>query len=101
MFARLKTFLGSKPETGGRQSTVKLKLHGRAGYLTYSEPGRHVQMDVEISGAPEYDLLVEFAECTKAWTSPEGESITVEKRDEIFTAVKLWAEKDKHRCHWY
>jgi hypothetical protein len=76
---------------------VALHMRGRDGRLTYAEGGRTASAYAEISGAPEYALLVRSADMS-SWS--DGEAISAADHDRIMAAFKCWAVRERVAVEW-
>ena len=74
--------------------TVSLKMNGPGGLLTYRSSGRVAKLSVEISGNPEYDILLHLDDLGE-WAEPRGTTITREDEDTILRAILTWEQKQK------
>lgn len=79
------------------ESTVELTINGRDGELKYKNGNKHISAYVELSGTPEYDLLVSNKDISK-WSN--GASVTGQEKERILKAFKEWASKTNTRCQW-
>jgi len=73
-----------------------LEMKGRSGYIVYHEENRLLNIYVEVSGAPEYDLVAGY-ESFEFWSEPEKEPIDEKRRLEIIEKTKAWAESQRIR----
>lgn len=71
--------------------------NGRCGHLRYHEDHRYADAYYELSGAPEYDLLV-WVNDMRTWS--DGTQITKEEMATIHNAYKEWAIKHNIKCEW-
>jgi len=63
------------------------KADGRSGYVYYREGERVLEIYWEMSGVPEYDILISLSEI-RNWTTPEAVLIPSDKRDQIISGLK-------------
>jgi len=77
--------------------TVSLNITGRNGELSYLDKTRSVSVYVEISGSPDYDLLVSTDQLDY-WSN--GEPITSDEKHTILDSFDLWAKSEKVKCQW-
>lgn len=69
------------------------KASGRCGYIYFKEAGRLIEFNWEMSGAPEYDILL-WPEDVKEWILPERMPVPEEKQRTILLALKAWLRKE-------
>ena len=69
---------------------------GRAGYIYFKEDGRMIEFDCEMSGVPEYDILL-WPGSVKEWHYPEKSLIPEARQTEILEGLKIWLRKQKLR----
>ncbi len=77
--------------------SVNLNISGRNGELTYLDKTRSASVYVEISGIPNYDLLVS-TEQLSYWSN--GEVITLDEKHMILESFDLWAKSENIKCQW-
>ena len=82
---------------GIEQSPVTEIRNGRCGELRYQSAGKYAGAYYEISGVPEFDLLVWLAEM-QSWS--DGSPITPEENTTIVSAFKAWASQQRVTCQW-
>jgi hypothetical protein len=80
-----------------RTGPVSLVRNERCGELRYSQGERHASAYYEISGVPEYDLLV-WLEDMQTWST--GERITEQERADIRAAFEAWAVRSRKAVQW-
>jgi len=71
--------------------------NGRCGELRYQGTGKYADAYYEISGTPEFDLLVWLPDM-KSWS--DGSSITPEERVIIQSAFQAWAKRQRVVHQW-
>src|SRR5690606_6024417 len=76
---------------------VELRMSGRSGALVYVEGAREAAVYVEVSGVPEYDLLV-WADRLGRWST--GEALTEAERARALDAYRAWARREGVTCQW-
>ena len=76
---------------------VKDIKSGRCGHLRFLEENRYADTYYELSGVPEFDLLV-WVKDLKQWSN--GNPITEEEKIIIFSALQEWANKKNVKCEW-
>jgi len=72
-------------------------MSGRSGALVYVEGTREAAVYVEVSGVPEYDLLV-WADRLGRWST--GEALTEAERARALDAYRAWARREGVTCQW-
>jgi hypothetical protein len=63
------------------------KGDGRSGFVYYREGDQILEIYWEMSGVPQYDVLISLSEVQK-WTSPDGLPIPSQKKDQIVSGLK-------------
>lgn len=63
------------------------KADGRSGFVYYREGDQILEIYWEMSGVPQYDILISLSEI-RNWTTPERTAIPGEKRDQIISGLK-------------
>jgi hypothetical protein len=63
------------------------KPDGRSGIVYYKEDAQILEIEWEMSGVRQFDILV-FLEGIQNWTRSEGEPIPLEKKEQILTGLK-------------
>lgn len=71
------------------QNGFHLKSQGRAGTIYYIDNGKVLEIDYEISGVPQYDLLPYF-DNIETWAIPNGEPLQAEQKAEIRQQLLEW-----------
>ena len=71
-----------------------IKYHGRAGLIYYIENGRVLEIDFEMSGVPQYDLLLYF-DTLKGWTIPKNEPFAFKQQSEIKERLLDWLKSKR------
>ena len=69
------------------------KSSGRCGYIYFKEAGRLIEFNWEMSGVPQYDVLL-WPEEVKEWIYPERVAVPEEKQRTILLALKTWLGKE-------
>ena len=72
-------------------------MSGRSGALVYVEGTREASAYVEVSGVPEYALLV-WASRIERWST--GEALTEAERARVLDAYRAWARREGVACQW-
>jgi hypothetical protein len=65
------------------------KAEGRSGFVYYREGDHVLEIYWEMSGVPQYDILIAPLEITK-WTSPGDQTIPPEKRQQIVDGLRTY-----------
>lgn len=82
---------------GIKKSLVTDIRNGRSGKLQYRGDGKFAVAYYEVSGVPEYDILVWFS-AMKSWS--DGTVIAPEEKQIILSEFEAWAKRNKTRCQW-
>jgi hypothetical protein len=69
---------------------------GRSGSILYRREARILELYWEMSGVPEYDILL-WLEDARTWTHPEKEKIEPDERAQIVKELEVWLWKKKIR----
>jgi hypothetical protein len=77
-----------------------LKRRGREGSLYYRESDRILELNFEISGTPEQDILVSVAGFEK-WILPATEDVAPEAQSSIRRAAEDWLEQHSTRAMFW
>lgn len=80
-----------------KNEPVRLVKNGRCGEIRYCAGTRCAALYYELSGDPEVDFLVWFADM-KRWS--DGAAITTEERATIRTAIEDWARRRRKSIEW-
>jgi hypothetical protein len=72
-------------------------LSGQCGTISYCEPGKSLEVYWELSGAPQYDILVAPVDLTH-WRTPADEAIPRIKQREIFAKLRRWLQSQGKRA---
>jgi hypothetical protein len=75
-----------------KKEDFQFDSYGRAGNIIYREGQKTCKIEFEISGVPEYHLLLYFDALT-SWDTPEQIPITGEERQFIRTKLENWLIK--------
>ena len=70
-----------------------LKPEGRSGTIYYVENGMLCEMDIEISGAKQFDILIYFDGLSE-WILPKKQLLNQDEKTQILERLKLWLEKE-------
>jgi len=71
---------------------VTLKMNGRYGALYYKKDFSYIDIYVELSGVPQYQLLIWFKDISH-WTYPSYREITQEEKSLIKEEIIIYLEK--------
>ena len=77
---------------------IQFESYGRTGVLRYIEGGRAVEVDWEISGVGEYDILL--ANRGLRYWKGEDVAIPIEKRLGILKVFREWMQSNNMRSDW-
>lgn len=69
---------------------------GRSGAVFYKRDERILELYWEMSGVPEYDILLSTEEI-RFWKYPQEEKIENPERDQIVRSLELWLRKENLR----
>ena len=69
---------------------------GRSGSIFYKRGPRILELYWEMSGVPQYDILL-WIEDSYFWTHPQKEKIDEAERNQIIADLELWLWKKKIR----
>jgi hypothetical protein len=73
-----------------------IKSHGRGGMIYYIDNGRVLEIDFEMSGVPQYDLLLYF-DALKCWTIPKDEPFSFREQPGIKERLLEWLKSKQIR----
>ena len=73
------------------------KPNGRAGTIYYVEKGKVCELDYEISGVKEFDILIYFDQLTE-WILPEIETLSLIDKQRIKLELQNWLDSKKIRA---
>ena len=71
-----------------------IKYHGRAGMIYYVDNGKVLEIDFEMSGVPQYDLLPYF-DNLKSWTIPKNEPFASKEQSAIKDKFLEWLKSKR------
>ncbi|AEW00139.1 hypothetical protein Niako_3845 [Niastella koreensis GR20-10] len=72
-----------------KQDGFYLKSYGRAGTIYYIDNGRVLEISFEMSGVPQYDLLL-FFDNIETWSIPKGEPLNMNDKTKIREQLLEW-----------
>lgn len=70
---------------------------GRAGFIYYREHGKILELMWEMSGVPEYDILLNTFGL-RSWVWPEKQPVSEEDRVRIRAALVEWLARANYRA---
>jgi len=71
-----------------------IKYHGRGGMIYYVDNGKVLEIDFEMSGIPQYDLLPYF-DNLKGWAIPKNEPFAFKEQSAIKEKLLEWLKNKK------
>jgi hypothetical protein len=71
-----------------------IKYHGRAGMIYYVDNGNVLEIEFEMSGVPQYDLLLYF-DNLKGWTIPKNEPFAFKEQSVIKEKLLEWLKNKR------
>jgi hypothetical protein len=71
------------------KNTFLLKSSGRSGTIAFEKGGHNLDICWEMSGSPEYDILLAPIDLQK-WNKPIGKDIPRAEQFEILNELRLW-----------
>jgi len=74
-----------------------IESKGRAGTIYYVENKKVLKIDLEVSGVPQFDILVYFDNIV-SWTLPVAQELTNKEKSEIRIKLIDWLHKKKIRA---
>jgi hypothetical protein len=74
-----------------------IKSKGRAGTIYYVENKKVLEIDLEVSGVPQFDILVYFDNVNN-WTLPDDQELTNKEKSEIRIKLIDWLKAKKIRA---
>lgn len=79
-----------------KQNGFHLKSQGRDGTIYYVNNGKLLEIYFEMSGVPEYDLLLSF-DSIKSWAIPKNEDLSLTQKKEIRKLLLEWLKESQIR----
>lgn len=79
-----------------KQNGFHLKSYGRAGTIYYIDNGKVLEIGFEMSGVPQYDLLL-FFDNIETWSIPEAEPLNLNQKKQIREQLLEWLETKRIR----
>jgi len=71
---------------------IILEMKGRSGHLVYRNGDKTAKLYVEISGVPDYHIILSTEDLME-WHQPKGEIIRRDEEDQILQAIIAWEEE--------
>jgi|GEM_PF-743692 len=73
-----------------------MRSHGRSGYIYYIEDGNVVEIYWEVSGVPQYDILLSFYGL-KGWSYPSSIPFAASEKEVIYDKLLKWLKEKNIR----
>lgn len=77
-----------------RKNGFRIRSHGRTGKIIFVDNERVCDMELEVSGVPQFTILIYF-DALQYWTKPEGVLISNEEKLEIRSKLIGWLARKK------
>ncbi len=77
-----------------KENAFKMNTYGRCGSITYQTADHKIEIDWEMSGVSQYDILLAPVDL-REWNEPKGVAIPIESQIEILQKLRDWAKKQK------
>ncbi len=74
-----------------------IKPDGRSGTIYYVEKERLCEIEFEISGVSQFDILIYFDSLNK-WSRPNNTVMLIPEKNDIRKELIIWLEKEKIRA---
>ncbi|MBG6187090.1 hypothetical protein [Flavobacterium sp. CAN_S2] len=74
-----------------------IKPDGRSGTIYYVEKERLCEIEFEISGVSQFDILIYFDSLNK-WSLPNNTEMHISEKNDIRKELIIWLEKEKIRA---
>jgi hypothetical protein len=71
------------------KNEFKMNNHGRCGTITYKTGCNKIVVEWEMSGSPEYDILLAPMDI-REWNEPKGIKIPLEMQKEFLQSLRSW-----------
>ena len=75
------------------------KPSGRSGTIYHVDQGKLCEIDLEISGVKQFDILIYF-DSLEEWILPFKKLMTTEEKAEIKEKLKLWLQNENINASW-
>ena len=75
------------------------KPSGRSGTIYHADQRKLCEIDLEISGVKQYDILIYF-DSLKEWILPFKKLMTTEEKAEIKEKLKPWLQNENINASW-
>ena len=72
-----------------KQNGFHIKWHGRAGTIYFIENGKVCEIEFEMSGVSEYDILIYF-DSLDSWALPEKKMLTEKEKSTLRKKIIDW-----------
>lgn len=76
----------------------ELKSHGKVGTIYYKEDSKILEIDLEVSGVSQFDILISF-ENIKNWNLPKNQKITISEKNLIRDKLIEFLKSKRLRVH--
>lgn len=77
-----------------KENVFKMNTCGRCGSIIYQTADNKIEIDYEMSGVSEYDILLAPMDL-REWDEPKGVSIPFETQIEILQKLRKWTKEQK------
>jgi hypothetical protein len=77
-----------------KENDFQMNSSGRSGSITYQSADKKIKVYWEMSGAPEYDILLAPIDL-KEWNEPKGVKIQLEMQKDILQKLRKWTKEQK------
>jgi len=77
-----------------RENNFKMNNRGRSGSITYHSADNMIEVYWEMSGVPEYDILLAPIDL-REWDEPKGVKIQLEMQIDILQKLRKWTKEQK------
>ena len=92
MWKKITKILGIKQIKENKEFTMKLS--GRSGAIVYQSGGYKIEIECEMSGSLENDILLAPMDLSE-WSEPKGSEIPHDKQIEILHKLRSWTKEQK------
>ena len=76
------------------ENDFQMNGSGRSGTITYASEGSRVEIYWEMSGVPQYDILLAPIDL-REWTEPKGVKLQSEDQKSILRKLRKWTKERK------
>jgi hypothetical protein len=91
---KLERWKKDKIESLVKKEGFHLKEQGRSGTIYFVEKGKFCEIDLEISGVSQYDILI-FFDGLSEWVFPSKKEMTDTEKEEIKEKLVIWLKIKK------